>query len=99
MLSITAVIRVRPGQAEAMRRALDEVVAAVRAGEPGTIGYFVAQDQSDPCLFTTYERYRDEAAMASHNASPAVAHFFALAKPMLEGEVLLVTGSEVAAKA
>jgi hypothetical protein len=52
-----------------------------------------------PHVFTTYERYLDRAAMDRHNNSAAVARFFDIAKPMIDGEVTLVTGTELSAKA
>jgi quinol monooxygenase YgiN len=98
MLTITAVIRVKPGQDAIMRQGLLDVAENVRRNEPGTIGFFVSQDAKDPCVFTTYERFADQAAMDQHNNSETVARFFAIAKPILDGEVILVTANEVAAK-
>lgn len=99
MLTITAVIRAKKGFDATMRQALLEVAENVRANEPETIGFFVSQDASDPCVFTTYERFTDQAAMDAHNNSAVVARFFGIAKPMLDGDVVLVTASEVSAKA
>ena len=73
MFTITAVIRVKPGQEAAMRAALLDVASFVAANEPGTVGYFVSQSADRPELFTTYERFADRAAMDRHNKSPAVA--------------------------
>jgi quinol monooxygenase YgiN len=98
MLAITAIIRVKKGCETAMREALLEVVRSVRANEPATVGYYISQDATDPCVFTTYERYLDRAAMDRHNNSEAVARFFGIAKPMIDGEVTLVTGTELSAK-
>jgi quinol monooxygenase YgiN len=98
MLTITAIIRVRKGEEAVMRQALLDVAGHVRANEPATIGYHISQDISDPCVFTTYERYIDQAAMDRHNNSGAVADFFGIAKPLLDGEVSLVTGTEISAK-
>jgi quinol monooxygenase YgiN len=98
MLAITAIIRVKEGCEAAMREALLEVVRSVRANEPATVGYYISQDVTDPRVFTTYERYQDRAAMDRHNNSEAVARFFGIAKPMIDGEVTLVTGTELAAK-
>lgn len=95
---ITAVIRTKPGHEDTMRAALLDVAAHVAANEPETLDFFVSQDASDPCRFTTYERFEDEAAMARHNRSAAVAAFFAIASPILDGEVVLVTGTEISAK-
>jgi quinol monooxygenase YgiN len=98
MLTITAIIRTRQGCDQAMRDALLEVAANVRANEPDTIDFFVSQDINDPCVFTTYERFTDQAAMDRHNNSDVVARFFGIAKPILDGEVTLVTSSELFAK-
>ena len=98
MLTITAIIRVKQGYEAAMLEVLLDVVRSVRANEPATIGYYVSQDATDPCVFTTYERYLDRAAMDRHNNSDAVARFFDIAKPMIDGDVTLVTGTERSAK-
>jgi quinol monooxygenase YgiN len=98
MLTITAVIRAKEGYDNTMRRALLDVADNVRVNEPDTIGFFVSQDAANPCVFTTYERFVDQAAMDAHNNSEVVARFFAIAKPILDGDVVLVTAVEVSAK-
>lgn len=98
MLTITAVIRAKPGTETTMRDALLAVADNVRRNEPDTIGFFVSQDSADPCVFTTYERFADQAAMDRHNNSEVVAKFFAIAKPILDGDVVLVTAREISAK-
>ena len=99
MQTISAIIRVKAGQEGVMRDALLAVAAHVAANEPETIGFFVSQGDEDPCLFTTHERFADKAAMDRHNNSAAVAEFFAIAKPILDGPVTLVTAREISAKA
>jgi quinol monooxygenase YgiN len=98
MLTITAVIRAKKGHDRALRDALLEVAEHARANEPDTVGFFVSQDQADPCVFTTYERFASQAAMDLHNNSAVVARFFGVAKPILDGDVTLVTGAELSAK-
>jgi quinol monooxygenase YgiN len=99
MLTITAVIRVKKGHEETMRRALLEVAENVRVNEPNTLGFFVSHDHEDPGVFTTYERFLDQEAMDAHNNSQVVARFFGIAKPILDGDVILVTSTEISAKA
>jgi quinol monooxygenase YgiN len=99
MLTITAVIRAKNGHEETMRRALLDVAENVRVNEPDTISFFVSQDQANPCVFTTYERFLDQAAMDAHNNSEVVARFFGIAKPILDGDVVLVTANEISMKA
>lgn len=95
MISITAVIRTRSGEEETMRRALLDVARHVPEAEPGTRAFFVSQDTGDGRMFTTYERFTDQAAMDRHNGSAAVMRFFATAKQILDGEVVLHIGREV----
>ncbi len=99
MLAITAVIRVKRGHEDTMRRALLEVAENVRLNEPDAVGFFISQEQDNPSVFTTYERFRDQAAMDAHNDSAVVARFFGIAKPILDGDVILVTSTELSAKA
>jgi Antibiotic biosynthesis monooxygenase len=62
MQTITAIIRAKKGHEATMRRALLAVADHVRINEPTTVGFFIAQDEADPCVFTTYERFADQAA-------------------------------------
>ena len=98
MLTITAVIKAKQGHEETMREGLLEVAENVQKNEPDTLGFFISQDPDDPCVFTTYERFTDRTAMDRHNNSDAVARFFSIARPILEGEVTLVTCEEISAK-
>ena len=99
VLTITAIITTKAGHEETMRRGLLDVAANVAANEPETIGFFISQDPNNPRVFTTYERFADQAAMDRHNNSDTVARFFAIAKPILDGEVTLLTCEEISAKA
>ena len=98
MFTITAIIRARPNEHDFVRNALLSVVEAVREREPQTVGYFVAQSADDPCLFTTFERFADRAAMETHNASAAVARFVRDAGSHLDGDVVIHVGEEIARK-
>jgi quinol monooxygenase YgiN len=98
MLTITAIIRAKKGHEATMERALLAVAAHVQKNEPDTVGFFVSKAPSDPCVFTTYERFSDPTAMDRHNGSAAVAEFFAIAQPILDGPVTLVTAAEISAK-
>lgn len=95
MITITAVMRVRPGSETLMENALLAVAANVRASEPGTLGFHISRKLEDPAVFTTYERFVDRAAMDAHNNSAAVAAFFEIAEPILAGPVILETGEEI----
>ncbi|MGF6229194.1 quinol monooxygenase YgiN [Inquilinus ginsengisoli] len=98
MITITAVLRAKPGMEAELQAALLAVAAHVRAAEPGTVDFFVSRDVETPAVFTTYERFRDRAAMDTHNGSAAVAAFFATAEPILDGKATLHICDEVSAK-
>lgn len=98
MITITAVIRAKPGAAEALKAALLDVAAHVAAHEPETTDFFLAQGLADPHVFTTYERFADEAAKDRHNASAAVARFFEVGGPLIDGPVTLETCAEFSRK-
>jgi quinol monooxygenase YgiN len=98
MLTITAIIRAKKGHEEAMCQGLLDVAANVEKNEPDTIGFFISQDSSNPCIFATFERFSNQAAMDRHNNSDTVADFFAIARPILDGEVTLLTAEEISFK-
>ena len=98
MKTITAIIRCKPGTQDQMKAGLLDVAANVAANEPETVGFFICQDDKDPLVFTTYERFTDQAAMDRHNNSETVAKFFAIAQPLLDGDVILHTCDEVSVK-
>lgn len=98
MLTITAIIRAKPGCDRRLQDALAAVAEHVRANEPDTLGFFVSQDLENPCVFATYERFSSRAAMDLHNGSAVVAEFFSIAQPLLDGPVTLITSREVSAK-
>jgi quinol monooxygenase YgiN len=97
MITITAIIRVRPDAADAIQSALQAHAENVRTKEPTTLGFYVCRDLEAPHVFTTYERFVDRAAMELHNASESTARFFAKVKPVLDGPVILHSCEEVAA--
>lgn len=94
MFTLTAILRARPGQEEAVKAALLKVGAYVRAHEPDTIGFFVTRSADDPCVFVTHERFTDRAAMDRHNNGAGSQGFFAEAGDLLDGPATVVTGPE-----
>lgn len=67
---IVAVITAEPGQADAVGRALQAAVPAVRA-EPGCIQYDLHRDQSKPGRFIMVEQWRDAQALNAHGEAAA----------------------------
>lgn len=98
MITLTAILRAKPGHEEQLKAALIKVVEHTRANEPDTISYFAGQDTKDPCVFNTYERYPDMEALERHNNSAAVAEFFTVAKPIMVGDQTVVISREIAIK-
>jgi quinol monooxygenase YgiN len=78
MITITAIIRVRKGHEQTMSKTLLEVADHVRKNEAGAVSFFVSQDNEDPCVFTTYERFVDSSATTLttiQRSSPAFSAF------------------------
>ena len=98
MLTITAIIHAKKGHEETVRQALLDHAANVERDEPNTIGFYISQDPNDPCVFATYERFTDQEAMDNHNNSESVAKFFAIAGPILDGDVTLLAAQEISFK-
>lgn len=95
MHTLTAIIRARKGHEATVLAELLKVGAFARDHEPDTIGFYVAQDPYDPCLFTTYERFADDAAMDRHNNGAGSQGFFTAAGSLLDGDVTVVTAQEI----
>jgi quinol monooxygenase YgiN len=95
MQTLTAIIRAKPGHEARVRAALIKVGEFVRANEPYTIDFFVAHNPDDPCVFTTYERFTDKAAMDRHNNGAGSKGFFAEAGNSIDGSVTVVTALEI----
>jgi quinol monooxygenase YgiN len=93
--TLTAIIRARKGSETTVRAELLKVGAFAAAHEPDTVDFFVAQSADDPCVFTTYERFTDKAAMERHNNGAGSQGFFAAAGALLDGDVTVVIAQEV----
>ncbi|MEH6647174.1 putative quinol monooxygenase [Sulfitobacter sp.] len=96
MHTLTAIIRALKGHEELVRAELLKVAAFVAEQERDTVGFYVAQPPDYPCVFTTYERFTDSAAMDRHNAGAGSTGFFAAAGDALDGGVTLVTAIKIA---
>ena len=76
--SIVATIRAKAGQEAELKAAALQLVAAVRANEPGCLLYTLSQGDA-PGSFVFMERYADEEALAAHRGT---AHFKTLGRAM-----------------
>lgn len=69
MIVVTAVFDARPGCEAKLEAALRELVGKV-AAEPGALEYTLHRAPDAPGRFYFYERYRDQAAVDTHMATP-----------------------------
>jgi quinol monooxygenase YgiN len=76
--SIIATIQAKPGSEADFKAAALQLIAAVRANEPGCLLYTLNQGDA-PGTFVFMERYASEEAVAAHRATE---HFKTLGRAM-----------------
>jgi quinol monooxygenase YgiN len=69
MRTVIAKLQAREGKEAEMRAALEKMVAAVSANEPGVPKYELHTSDEDPTVFYFYEQYDSEDASTAHGAS------------------------------
>ena len=74
MLIVLAKAKVSEGAMAAARAAIADMVAASNA-EEGCIAYAFTQDMLEPGVIHIVEKWKDEAALAAHFATPHMAAF------------------------
>lgn len=74
MIQINGTIGMSGPIADDLLGALVSMMKASRA-EEGCLEYSFGLDISDPSTVVLFERWRDKAALAAHNASPHMAEF------------------------
>ena len=67
MLTLTAKLTVKAGQAQELERIMSIAVPKVRE-EPGNRAYIFYRSTQDPRVFMLYEEYDDQAALEAHHA-------------------------------
>ncbi len=75
MITLTAEQDVRPGREAEVEALMAELTHDVWRNEPGCARFEYVVDRSNPARRLVIESYRDEAALAQHNASPYLAEF------------------------
>jgi quinol monooxygenase YgiN len=83
MLVLTAFIEVAPSDRDAIGAALVNVVSATRA-EEGCEDYGCYEDTQRPGRYVFVERWRDQAALDRHLATPHMAAWMKVAGPRLK---------------
>ena len=66
---LTAMVKAKPGQEEAVKEALLALVQPTRQ-EPGCLCYNLHQSKSDPAQFMFYEQWASKAALDAHGKTP-----------------------------
>jgi quinol monooxygenase YgiN len=93
----TAHYQVKAEAVPAVRDAIEEFVAYVRANEPGTRMYAAWQQHDDPTRFVHLFTFADEAAHEAHGNSEAVRRFEAVYGPELVGGPVVFTDYDLVA--
>ena len=75
MVTVIAKLKVRTGKEAEFERAAREMVAHVKAHEPGTLTYVLHRSAADPTVFAFYEVYADSAAFTAHSGSDRMRQF------------------------
>jgi quinol monooxygenase YgiN len=84
MIGLFVRFDLRDGQAAARFDELTAAaVAAIAAGEPGTLVYATHAVRDEPLARVIYEVYADEAAFQAHEHAPHVVDFHARKNPLL----------------
>ena len=84
-MTVIATLKVKAGSEAAFRQAAEQMIAYVKASEPGTTAYTLNRSTSDPTKFVFYEVYQDQAAFAAHGGSEAMQVFFGAVGTLLDG--------------
>lgn len=87
-LLVVATIPAAEGSADAVREALQTLVAATRE-EAGCVAYDLYESGAAPGTFVTVERWADQAALDAHMTTPHIAAAFAAVGDKLAGEVAI----------
>ena len=98
MLTVIAKIKVKPDQGRAFEAAANDMIAHVRANEPGTLSYVLHRSTADATTYVFYEVYEDQAAFAMHGGSPAMQAFFGALKGVVDGRPELEMYETIAAR-
>jgi len=97
-ITVIAKLKVKPGSEAAFEAAGKEMIATVRASEPGTLAYVLHKNLNDPTEFTYYEVYQDQAALDAHSKTDHMRAFGGKIGALLAGRPEISRLEEVARK-
>ena len=84
-MTIIATLKVKSGSQATLENAPREMIAHVKAHEPGTLTYILHRSTSDPTEFVLYEVYADQGPLAAHGSSESMQRFFGAVGGLLDG--------------
>ncbi len=68
-IGVIATIKIKEGTNAAFEAVAKDLMAAVRAGEPGNLFYQFCKSKADPTTYLVMEVYADQAAVEAHRNS------------------------------
>ncbi|HVE04541.1 MAG TPA: putative quinol monooxygenase [Rhizomicrobium sp.] len=68
-VGVVATIKIKPDTNEAFEAVAREMMAAVRANEPGNKLYQFCKSKTEPTTYVVMELYNDQAALEAHGKS------------------------------
>jgi quinol monooxygenase YgiN len=83
MIAYVVRMRARPGRRDELLAALQELVDAATAGEPGTLVYAFHTVEGDPDSVLSYELFADDEALATHRDGPSVTRMLPVIGPLV----------------
>jgi len=95
MITLTAVLKAKPGQEKALEDSLIELVNQVES-EEGTLEYVLNRSQKYPSVFMVYEVYRDEDALTFHGSTDYFKAAMKKSAAFLDGKPVMEFYTEVA---
>ena len=84
LLTVIAHMRAKPGKEQALREALEALVAPT-AKEAGYVNYDLHQGAEDPAVFFLYENWESAQALDDHLAAPHLEEFVDVMDDLLDG--------------
>ncbi len=97
-INLIAKLKVQSGKEAEFTAAAKEMIATVKAAEPGTLAYVLHQNAKDPTEFLYYEVYQDQAAFDAHGKTDHMKAFGGKIGGILAGRPELTFLTEVARK-
>jgi len=96
MIAVIATFTVSKVKADRFEGVARDLIAKVRANEPGVTLYKLARARKEPNLFKFMELYASKDAFKAHGGTDYFQQAFAAMKPLLAGDPLIEVLEEIA---